>query len=191
MVRGAWLVDWEQGPDPSYPHCGTGAVDSPPEMQKDRKKGLILGGDYSKALFSLSYSDNSSRILISGERFSTGLFFQRPWSSGIIGRVQEGEAVVLIQILAVRISGGGSQSPISAGHPLPCCLLTLSAFQCKAHLPSCLATLVCVLSTPLFRDIDYVAKHALQPYCRRMTMIAGVSASVHRGHGGQGEEAGA
>lgn len=85
MVRGAWLVDWEQGLDPSYPHCGTGAVDSPPEMQKDRKKGLILGGDYSKALFSLSYSDNSSRILISGERFSTGLFFQRPWSSGIIG----------------------------------------------------------------------------------------------------------
>lgn len=36
VVGGAWLVDWEQEPDSSYTHCGAVAVDSSPELQKER-----------------------------------------------------------------------------------------------------------------------------------------------------------
>lgn len=36
VVEGAWLVDWEQEPDSSYTHYEAVAVDSSPELQKER-----------------------------------------------------------------------------------------------------------------------------------------------------------
>lgn len=62
----------------------------------------------------------------------------------------------------------------------------LQSTLCPAACSRLLAALVCVLNMSLFRDM-----FPSMPNFRRTSVIAGVSASVHRGHGRQGEEGGA